>query len=75
MCTGITKIDFSSNVLDTKNILENLKEFEKDELIYIDEDTIHIRTKGHPFLRNICMAFDLRFQREKPDRQLFSMTI
>lgn len=75
MCTGITKIDFSSEILDIKNILENLKEFEKDELIYIDKDTIHIRTKGHPFLRNICMAFDLRLQREKPDRQLFSMTI
>ena len=33
------------------------------------------KLKGKPFVRNVCMAFDLRLQRKKPDTQLFSMTV
>lgn len=31
--------------------------------------------KARPFVRNICMAFDRRLQRKKPETKLFSMTI
>lgn len=75
MCIGSTTIDFSTSIFNKEEFINDLREFEKDELIYIEGDTIRIRTKGRPFLRNICMAFDLRLQRNKPDRQLFSMTI
>ena len=34
-----------------------------------------VTKKGRPFIRNICMAFDLLLQHQKPDTQLFSMTI
>jgi oxygen-independent coproporphyrinogen-3 oxidase len=34
-----------------------------------------VTEKGKAFIRNICMAFDLRLKRFKPDRQLFSMTV
>ncbi|WP_432410090.1 oxygen-independent coproporphyrinogen III oxidase [Rasiella sp. SM2506] len=56
-------------------ILEQLREPETDELIFLKPDGIQVAEKGKPFIRNICMAFDLRLHREKPETQLFSMTI
>lgn len=56
-------------------ILEKLKGIEQDELVSIDRQKIKIRTKGKPFVRNICMAFDLDLHRTQPDRPLFSSTI
>ncbi len=55
--------------------LIRLKEMEADGLITIEDKTISVTAKGHPFVRNICMAFDLRLQKDKPETQLFSMTI
>ncbi|SHG54774.1 oxygen-independent coproporphyrinogen III oxidase [Winogradskyella jejuensis] len=56
-------------------IKETLKEMERDELIKIEENSITVLESGRPFVRNVCMAFDLRLQRAKPETQLFSMTI
>ena len=54
----------------------DLKEMEKDGLILIDsQNGLAVTDKGKPFIRNICMAFDLRLKRKIPDTQLFSMTI
>ena len=58
-----------------KNVLENLIEMQKDGLITIEKDTLKVTEKGRPFVRNVCMAFDLLLQRQKPDTQLFSMTV
>ena len=56
-------------------ILDELKEMETDGLIHIEKNSITILEKGRPFVRNVCMAFDLRLQRAIPETQLFSMTI
>lgn len=56
-------------------VLERLKEMEEDELVNIQENTIYVTEKGKPFVRNICMAFDLRLIRKAPETKLFSMTI
>jgi oxygen-independent coproporphyrinogen III oxidase len=56
-------------------VLIKLKEFEQDGLIEFSSKTLNVTEKGRPFIRNICMAFDLLLQRRKPDTQLFSMTI
>jgi oxygen-independent coproporphyrinogen-3 oxidase len=56
-------------------ILIKLKEFESDGLLQFGIKQIKVTEKGKPFIRNICMAFDLLLQRKKPDTQLFSMTI
>ncbi|WP_034230009.1 oxygen-independent coproporphyrinogen III oxidase [Aquimarina pacifica] len=56
-------------------VLQNLQELEQDELLEIGDSQIKVLKKGKPFLRNICMAFDLRLQRNKPETTLFSMTI
>ncbi|WP_062061766.1 oxygen-independent coproporphyrinogen III oxidase [Aquimarina longa] len=56
-------------------VLQNLKELERDGLLIINDDTMQVTQKGYPFIRNICMAFDLRLQRNKPETMLFSMTV
>ncbi|WP_026729288.1 oxygen-independent coproporphyrinogen III oxidase [Flavobacterium denitrificans] len=56
-------------------VLLALKEIENDELIKIEENRIKITEAGRPFVRNICMAFDLHLKRKSPETNLFSMTI
>ncbi len=55
--------------------LERLGEMEQDGLVEISPTELIVTEKGKPFIRNICMAFDLRMQRKAPQTQLFSMTI
>lgn len=55
--------------------LEHLKELEKDGLVVIVDEQLIVPKKARAFVRNICMAFDLRMIRNKPDAQLFSMTV
>ena len=52
-----------------------LKEMEKDGLLRVYSNKIKVTKKGQPFVRNICMAFDVLLQRKQPDTQLFSMTV
>ncbi|WP_223266400.1 oxygen-independent coproporphyrinogen III oxidase [Gelidibacter gilvus] len=56
-------------------ILEHLKEMEQDGLLVRGEGQLTITEKGKPFVRNVCMAFDLHLKRRTPERQLFSMTV
>ena len=56
-------------------ILNQLEEMEQDGLIEIKEHKISITEKGKPFVRNVCMAFDLHLMRKAPETKLFSMTI
>lgn len=60
---------------DLPLVLYKLKEMEKDELIIINENKIIVTEKGKPYVRNVCMAFDLRLNQNIPQTQLFSMTI
>ncbi len=57
------------------DVIIKLKELEEDKLISFERRTLVVTEKGKPFIRNICMAFDLLLQRKQPDKQLFSMTI
>ncbi len=55
--------------------INDLKEMQKDNLILIESEKIKITEAGKPFIRNVCMAFDLRMKRNVPETKLFSMTI
>ncbi|MEW5677038.1 oxygen-independent coproporphyrinogen III oxidase [Flavobacterium enshiense] len=57
------------------NVLAQLQEMENDGLLIIQHNAITVTEKGKPFVRNICMAFDLRLKRKAPQTQLFSMTV
>lgn len=67
------KVDENNFIFN--DIIPDLKEFEQDELISIQDNTISVKNKGKAFIRNICMAFDLRLKSKQPDTKLFSMTI
>ena len=76
MCQFETSWEDKSSYLDEiPEILIQLKEIEKDGLIIIQKNGIQVTDTGKPFIRNICMAFDLRLRRKAPKTQLFSMTI
>jgi oxygen-independent coproporphyrinogen-3 oxidase len=60
---------------ELQEVLVNLREFENDGLLEFERKQVIVTEKGKPFIRNICMAFDLLLQRKKPDTKLFSMTI
>ena len=57
------------------DVLIKLKEMEADGLVIIGSESLTITEKGRPFVRNVCMAFDVLLQRSKPETQLFSMTV
>jgi oxygen-independent coproporphyrinogen-3 oxidase len=56
-------------------IIHQLDEMEHDGLVKISSTSITVTEKGKPFVRNLCMAFDLRLKRKAPQTQLFSMTV
>ncbi|MCZ8196495.1 MAG: oxygen-independent coproporphyrinogen III oxidase [Flavobacterium sp.] len=56
-------------------IIHQLDEMEHDGLVEISSTNITVTEKGKPFVRNLCMAFDLRLKRKAPQTQLFSMTV
>ncbi|UUC44302.1 oxygen-independent coproporphyrinogen III oxidase [Flavobacterium cerinum] len=75
MCQFQTDWDTTVPFPEKENIIIQLQEMENDGLLHISEKGIRITEKGKPFVRNICMAFDLRLKRKAPQTQLFSMTI
>lgn len=70
-----TWIEENSFFPELPDVLIRLKEMEADGLISIEKDKLTIKEEGRPFVRNVCMAFDLLLQRSKPETQLFSMTV
>ncbi|MCB0448080.1 MAG: oxygen-independent coproporphyrinogen III oxidase [Gelidibacter sp.] len=60
---------------ELSDILISLKEMQSDGLVELYPNQIRVTEKGKPFVRNVCMAFDLLLQRNKPETQLFSMTV
>jgi oxygen-independent coproporphyrinogen-3 oxidase len=76
MCKFHTTWNSEATYFDgIKNVLPQLKEFEKDGLLEFSTNGIQVTEKGKAFVRNICMAFDMRLQRKAPERQLFSKTV
>lgn len=57
------------------NCIERLQEMADDGLVILSENGLRLPEHAHPFVRNVCMAFDLRLLRKKPTTRVFSMTI
>jgi len=56
-------------------IKDRLKELVEDKVLTISENKLKVNEEGRMFVRNICMAFDLRLINHQPDTRIFSMTI
>lgn len=59
----------------TESVLQALSPMISDGLVTVTDDRLTIAPEGRAFVRNICMAFDLRLAQHQPDRPLFSMTV
>jgi len=62
-------------LIDFLVIKSKLSEMENDGLIEIKTNSIQVLEKGRPFVRNVCMSFDLLLQKKQPQTRIFSMTI
>jgi oxygen-independent coproporphyrinogen-3 oxidase len=75
MCQFKTVLNPNDTILNTDLILAKLQEMEDDELVEIKTNVIKVTEKGRPFVRNVCMAFDMHLYRKEPQTRLFSMTV
>lgn len=60
---------------EIQSVLSQLEEMQYDGLLTIENKSIKVSTIGKAYIRNICMAFDLRLKRKAPQTKLFSMTV
>jgi len=58
-----------------QKITEQLQEIKNDDLLEFSDNKLKVKEEGRMFVRNVCMAFDLRLQENKPDTRIFSTTI
>lgn len=75
MCLFKTKITNELPQLQLNDVKKSLYEMIQDGLVTVEKNSITVTDEGKPYMRNICMAFDLRMKRKLPETQLFSMTI
>lgn len=61
--------------IELPEVLAALKPMQDDGLLQITENHLQVTEAGQAFVRNICMAFDLRLKRRQPNSRIFSMTI
>jgi len=76
MCRFETSWDKAEAVFPQLDaVLGLLQEMAADGLVEIGGTRLRVTDKGRPFIRNVCMAFDLHLHRKTPEKRLFSMTI
>jgi len=76
MCRFETSWDpANEHILGFGEILEKLEEMQLDGFVEISHDEIRVTAAGRPFIRNVCMAFDVLLHQKTPGTRLFSMTV
>ncbi|WP_457610014.1 oxygen-independent coproporphyrinogen III oxidase, partial [Lutibacter sp.] len=75
MCNLETEWKIGLDIKTKHEIVKRLDTIINDGLIEIYDNKIVVKEEGRMFVRNICMAFDLRLIENKPDTRIFSMTI
>jgi oxygen-independent coproporphyrinogen-3 oxidase len=75
MCRFETPWDRGLSPGRIQDIRERLHEPEADGLLQMEPDRLLVTEAGRVFIRNICMAFDLRLHNKAPETRLFSMTV
>ena len=75
MCSLETEWKIGLDAQVKNEIVERLQEIIDDGLVEVSDNKITVKEEGRMFVRNVCMAFDLRLLENKPDTRVFSMTI
>lgn len=73
MCNFET--EFEGSAMEFHSIKERLSELESDGLVEISGNRVKVTEAGIPFVRNVCMAFDLKLHKNQPQERLFSQTV
>jgi oxygen-independent coproporphyrinogen-3 oxidase len=47
----------------------------KDGLVVINGNGLKLVDEARPYVRNVCMAFDLRLKRNEPGSRNYSMAV
>ena len=56
-------------------IKERLKSLENDHLVEVKGNKISVTSIGQRFVRNVCLAFDLKYWMAQPNKQIFSKAV
>jgi oxygen-independent coproporphyrinogen-3 oxidase len=76
MCHFETSFQEDSAYKETHDFIKGkLEPLIVDGLVHIKDSTVTVTELGYPFVRNICMAFDLDLHHYKGGKPLFSATI
>ncbi len=76
MCQFYTEWNLPEQIFtELPEVISGLAEMEKDALIILNANSLSVTDKGKAFVRNVCMAFDLRLKRKQPETSLFSLTV
>ena len=67
--------DDEMKLTNINEILKRLDEMKNDNLIEIYDNKLIVKESARMFVRNVCMAFDLRLAENQPEGKIFSMTI
>jgi oxygen-independent coproporphyrinogen-3 oxidase len=60
---------------ELEECLSRLDEMVEDGLVEISETGLRLPEEARPFVRNVCMCFDLKLIHNQPKTRIFSMTI
>jgi oxygen-independent coproporphyrinogen III oxidase len=60
---------------DLNEVTARLEELQADGLVVLEPFRVRITDVGRPFIRNVCMAFDLRYWRLQPAPDTFSRSL
>ena len=64
-CKGETIFNHKQSALLEQFTFPELESFAKENLVKYDKSCLHVTEQGHPFIRNICSAFDMHLHRVK----------
>jgi oxygen-independent coproporphyrinogen-3 oxidase len=73
MCRFETKFEGSESQF--RKIKSNLNDLDQDGLVEISGRTVKVTEAGIPFVRNVCMAFDIKLHQHQPQKPTFSKTV
>lgn len=73
MCRG--KVFLKDGASENEAIVERLQPMIADGLVSLKANKVEITELGKSFLRNVCMAFDVRLHQTKDRENLFSQAI
>jgi oxygen-independent coproporphyrinogen III oxidase len=76
-CKGAVTFRQQDKDLLNQYAIPRLKEMETDGLVMLDTQSVHVTEAGRQYIRNICQAFDLKWQQSenKDGEKIFSKSV